>query len=149
MAKVQIEMNLKGLERQVKNLKKLPMLKTGLKAHELNEEQIENYKDRYGRKFKPYSTSYANKKGVGVNNVDLTSNASVMPKSKRTGHMLQNFGVVRTMKNKVIIGFTSMDAKIKAWFNVDGKKKREFVGLSKKNRQKLLTFFYRIISKGV
>ena len=142
--KVKVEANLPSIERQVKNLKKLPMLKTGLKAQELNDDQISKGIDNKGRKMKSYTKAYADKEKEGSRQpVNLVL----------SGRMMQNFGVIRTARDKVIVGFSSLKERLKAKGLVSGgknrTKEREFVGLSKKNRQKLLTFFYRIISKGV
>ena len=150
-----VTVNLKGLEKQISNLKRLPMNNIALKALELNFDQIQKKKNKDGSNFKPYSVRYAEKKGVGRNDVDLTSKASALSpsqKKKPYATMLKSYKVVSVGRFRATIGFTAVwDRQKAAWVVGGGKypnKARPFVGLTKKNRQKLNKFAYTIISKG-
>ena len=153
MSKVTV--NMKGLERQIKNLTRLNMAKIGQKAYELNEDQIAKKKNKDGSKFHPYTKDYADRKGVGVNNVNLVSNASALSQSQKKkpyATMLKNFNVLRVQRYKVTIGFSSVWDRQKAkWITSGGKARdraRPFVGLNKTNRRKLIKFSYNLIARG-
>jgi hypothetical protein len=148
-----VEISLKGLERQIKNLSRMDMKSIGFEALKLNNDQIKRKKNRDGTRFKPYSHSYANRKGVGINAVDLVSKASaVSDKSKPYGTMLKSFTVVSMTRYSVTVGFLGTWEKSKAGFTVSGSrnksKGRPFVGLTKKNRRKLNKFAFKKISQG-
>lgn len=153
MSKVVID--LKGLERQILNLTRLNMEKIGLKGLELNFDQIEKKKNKDGTRFKPYTTAYAKKKGVGKNQVDLTSKASAMSdsqKKKPYATMLKAYKIIKKQRYRVILGFTSVwDRQKAAWITTGGKARdraRPFVGLNKTNRRKLMKFAFKLITKG-
>ena len=152
MSKVVV--NLKGLEKQVKNLVSLPMEAIGIRALELNKDQIGKKQNKDGSRFKPYTSSYSNRKGVGQNDVDLTSKASAIPKSNNKPYatMVKAFNIISVQNTKIILGFNTVWDRQKASYNVTGgknkQKARPFVGLMAKNRRKLLKFAYKLISKG-
>lgn len=153
MSKVII--NMKGLERQVKNLTTIEMNKIGLKALELNFDQISKKKNKDGSKFRPYTQDYAERKGVGVNAVDLVSKASSLSKSQKKkpyGTMLKSYNVLKLQRFKVILGFSSQWDRDKAgWVSRSSKsnnRARPFVGLMKKSRQKLFKFAFKILTRG-
>jgi len=150
-----VTVNLKGLERQIKNLTRLNMKNIGLKAKELNFDQITKKKNKDGSKFKPYTEAYAKRKGVGVNQVDLTSKAkglSEEQKKKPYATMLKNYHILKLKRYSVILGFTSNWDQQKASWVVSGGKSndraRPFVGLNKMNRRRLNKFAYKLITRG-
>ena len=148
-----VSVNLKGLEKQIANLKNFPMKNIAEKAHELQFDQIEAKKNNDGSRFKEYSEAYADKKGVGRNDVDLTSKASaVTNKSKPFATMLRSFGVLSVSPMSAVLGFRGVWDKQKAYYNVSGGKNRSkarpFVGLMTKSRKKLLSFAFKLISRG-
>lgn len=142
-----IEVNLKGIERQIKTLKNIPMDKIGARALELNFDQIEKRQNADGTRFKNYSQQYAERKGVGVGAVDLTSKASASSNRGPIATMLKSFGVLKTTGTSVILGFRGAWDKQKAAFNVTGGKSKDrarpFVGLTKGNEKKLMKFVYK------
>ncbi len=154
---IKLDITLPGLERQIKNLAKINMGKIGVEALDLNSQQIESKEDRKGKTFKPYSVKYAKKKGVSRNAVDLISNAKSVankttPKKSRKpfGTMLISYGQIAIKRNIVVLGFRGIWDRQKARFNVAGIKqtKREFVGLKKGNRKKLISFVFKLLTRG-
>ncbi len=149
-----IIIQLPGLEKQIKNLNKMDMQRIGVRALELNDNQIAKKRDHKGKAFRPYSTTYAKRKGVSKSAVDLTSKAKTQPKKggKPFGTMIQSFGINRSSSKSVEIGFSGTWEKQKARFNVSGgartDKARPFVGLMTKNRKKLFSFVFKLLSKG-
>ena len=143
--------NLKGLERQIANIKKIDMYKVGNKALELNEDQIAQKKNKDGSGFKPYSANYAKRKQVGLNDVDLVSKASGLSrngKSRPHGTMLKNYNILRLQRYRVTLGFSSVWDRQKAAWITTGGRARPFVGLTKTNRSRLNKFAYKLITKG-
>ncbi|MBW1784862.1 MAG: hypothetical protein JRL30_29470 [Deltaproteobacteria bacterium] len=139
---VVIKVNLSGLHALEKSLKKIQSVRgqglIGVKATELNFEQIDAQKDRDGKRFPPYSARWqAQRKRLGLTptgRVDLTI----------THEMLDNFDVQKTTRKSVLIGFSSVAEKRKA-FGVMRNKKRpiNFVGLTKNSEKKLMRFIQK------
>lgn len=150
-----VEVDLKGLERQIKNVLNWPMTDIATRALELNFDQIDKKQNADGTRFKNYSESYANKKNVGAGAVDLTSKASALSKSSKKkpyATMLKSYAVLKATRYSATIGFRGTWDKQKARFNVTGgkspNKARPFVGINDKNRKKLIKYAYLKIIKG-
>ena len=131
------------------------MYKVGNKALELNEEQIAQKKNKDGSRFKAYSADYAEKKGVGINDVDLVSKASGLSQSQKKkpyGTMLKNYNILKMERYRVTLGFSSTWDRQKAGWITTGNGKsnraRPFVGLTKKNRKRLRDFAFKVLTKG-
>lgn len=129
------------LDNLQKRIKRLQDSKTGLTiaavmAHELNEKQIAEGKDKDGKRFDPYTEAYAGRKGVGVSNVDLVSNARVRSKKDfGAGHMMNEFGITKVTSTSAEVGWTNPKNKQKAAGNF---RYRKFVGLTDKNRKSVI-----------
>lgn len=154
--KITVLKDLPGLERQIKNLVKIDMKQIGLKTLELNFDQIEKQQNNDGSKFKPYSQEYADRKGVGKTNVDLTSKASALSpsqKKKPYATMLKNYKLRKLQRYSVEVGFTSVWDRQKAMWVINStnnkSKARPFVGLNRKNTRKVYKFAYKQLTKGV
>ncbi len=147
--------SLKNLVKKKDQIKKLSETSTmsliGEKVLELNTEQIESGVDQNNRKFKPYSESYKKQimaaksrisgkgrwKGGGKSKARLGAKDPNEVNLTVTGSMLADFGIVKVKKGEVVIGFHSIKQKQKAEGNV---KKRQFVGLTKKNYSNLFSW---------
>ncbi len=80
-----------------------------------------------GNKFKAYSKKYAEKKGVGVGDVDL----------RLFGDMLESLDMIESTPQTITLGFDDELQNAKAWNHNTGDTlpKREFLGLMKKEMQ--------------
>jgi hypothetical protein len=107
----------------------------GVKALDLNFEQIDAQKDADGNRFPPYTPRWqAQRERLGlypVNRVDLTI----------THEMLDNFDVQQVTNQKIIVGFSSLAEKRKALGVLRNKKRPiQFVGLTRKSEKMLRRF---------
>jgi hypothetical protein len=142
-----------------------PMELLGQKALQLNEEQIHNQIDRFGRKFPPYSDRWKHEREmgfqktvkdvirkVGTGQYDIktvTKYSKPQPRDPNvvdlviTGQMLQNLDVQRVTINSVTIGFSSPEEARKARGVYQNEHRPiKFVGLTPSNRSKLIQWFY-------
>lgn len=140
----------KQLEKQVKKFIKWPMADIGIRALELNFDQIQKKTNADGTRFKNYNAQYAFRKGVAAGAVDLTSKASASSGRAPIATMLKSYGIIEKSRYSATLGFRGQFDKLKASWNVRGSrnrsKARPFVGLTRKNEKKLLKFvFQRVI----
>ena len=140
MASITLKTNFKPLIRDIKDIEDIDMRNIGIKALELNEDQIGKKKNRDGSSFKSYTAAYAKRKGVGRGEVDLVSKGKVGGKLR--GTMLKSFGILRITKRIVEIGFRISGNREKAKGNVNT---RPFVGLQTGSRKKLFKFASNIL----
>jgi hypothetical protein len=126
---VEVRTNLKGLEKQIRELSdremKKNMGKIGIKTLEINETAITRGRNADGTRFAPYTPAYATRKGSS--RVDLIL----------TGNMLADYGILRATRDKVIVGFRNDINKKKARGN---SKKRKFVGLNERGQKELVRY---------
>lgn len=146
-------LDLRHLKGKIKNIAKLSsnagMLNIGLKVKELNETQIIKNIDNAGRKFKQYNEKYVTppKRKRKSGKMSNQEKKAKQMKGKRlpinfvlTGKMTKAFDIISSGFGQVVIGFIGIDEKQKAGWNY---KLRKFVGLTKKNKQKLFNWIYK------
>ena len=146
MAKTFVKINLRGIKLIEGDMQRLitaaGMGTVGIKALELNNNQIESQVDRNNKKFKPYSKrykAYRAKRGRDQR-VDLIGFPTA---GGGSATMLQSFQVQRTEPGRVVIGFPNSVEKIKALGEFENKKRPvEFVGLNSNSRRKLQKYIF-------
>lgn len=161
MSRTRVVYDLGGLKRQIKNLKNLDMNKIGLLVKDLNFDQIAKKKNKDTSKFAAYSKSYAEAKRK--RGVDLTSRTLKTKKGKpykgeseKVRGMLKNYQIIKTIKRRgmyrVILGFSSPIFRQRAeWIVGGGKhpsKARPFIGLTKRNQNKVKRFAFQMMIRG-
>jgi len=141
-----VTVNLKGFDKAIKALNKSfgtkGMSIIGIKALELNSNQIRDQVDRNGARFPKYSKRYqAVRSARGRDNkVDLVG--FVTKGGQAT--MLQSFGIQKESRAEVVIGFPNPQEKRKALGVLENKKRPiPFVGLNKNSRIKLFKFIFK------
>ncbi len=139
----------RDLRKAISNLSRIDMSKIGTRALELNNDQIEKKRNRDNSGFVSYTPRYAAIKGSS--DVNLVSNQLVGTTGKTlkhqssAPHMLTDFGIKKTTKTTVEIGFSDSRNKDKAKGIISPKnsnKARPFVGLTEKNQKKLHKYVY-------
>jgi pyruvate/2-oxoglutarate dehydrogenase complex dihydrolipoamide acyltransferase (E2) component len=124
---------IQGLQKAGKDMRVI-----GIKAIEYVEKQVEAETDADGKKFPSYSAIWQKvreKKGLlPADRVDLTI----------TGHMLRSMDVIKHGTDYVKVGFNNLEA-IRSAKGVLHNKKRpiQFMGLTEKNRARLVAWFWR------
>ena len=149
MAKVEIRVDLSGMKKDIRDLDNIDMKRIGIRAIDLNFQQIARKKNSDGSSFLPYTTEYAERKGVGTGAVDLTSKGAVRSDPP---HMLFTYKVINVTKRRALTGFRILKQRLKAKGIVSGGKNnlkpRPFIGLDKNNRKKLVRFVSDILLQG-
>ena len=136
------KVDFRNLRDDIRDLNNIDMRRIGIKTLELNEDQISKKTNKDNTKFKPYSASYAKRKGVSQGAVDLVSKASVRAEDWSPPNMLTTFGLKRVTKRTAEVGVSSGGPSDRAKSVSDD---RPFIGLTKRNRQKLLKFASKIL----
>ena len=148
----EVLIDLSSMGKAIRNLSRIDMSKIGTRALELNNDQIEKKRNRDNSGFVSYTPRYAAIKGSS--DVNLVSNQLVGTTGKTlkhqpsAPHLLIDFGIKKTTKTSVEIGFSDSLNKKKAKGLISPKnsnKARPFVGLTEKNQKKLKKFVFKNI----
>ena len=147
-----VNIDLRSMGKAIRNLSRIDMSKIGTRTLELNNDQIEKKRNRDGSGFVAYTERYAKIKGSS--DVNLVSNQLVGTSGKTlkhqpsAPHLLIDFGIKKTTKTSVEIGFSDSINRKKAKGLTTPKnsnKARPFVGLTVKNQKKLIKFVFKNI----
>jgi len=119
------------------------LLQLAQKAKDIVYLRTFQHKDINGNPFKPYNKKYADKKGVGVNNVNLYS-------QEMGNHMLNDM-VARVLNNDAgEVYFRSREkAELASSMHIRGKKQREFFGISNLELEGLVNDYNDIVQKEI
>ena len=131
------------------------MKKVGEAVRQLNEQQIKNNRDSDGKPFVKYSEEYVTapkkkrkRKGTGPSAREIKSRQMGGKRSPVNfvlkNQMMPDFGVLKSGRGSVEIGFNSVESKKKAAGNY---RIRKFIGLHKTSKRKLFTWVRRVFFK--